>query len=138
MMKDEMLQRLEEHHRDIRALLDKIRGHCGFPRPSSDELDADRTALRKSSLARSAFISDEVVPALLVDADADLRHDLAEMLASFTAKRQVSDAHIMRWTYATIEQDWDGYCGAARRIWAIMEEQLDDEWRVLAPRLGDG
>ena len=130
-----MLHRLEEHHRDIRALLDKIRGHCGFTRPSSDELDAARIELRKASLARSAFISDEVVPVLLVDAGADLRHELAEMLASFTAKRQVSDAHIATWTYATIEQDWDGYCGAARRIWAIMEEQLDDEWRILAPRL---
>lgn len=135
MTEEAMLHRLEEHHRDIRALLAKIRGHCGFPRPSSDELDADRVDLTKASLARSAFISDEVVPALLVNASAELRQELAEMLASFTAKRQVSDAHIATWTYAAIEQDWDGYCGAARRIWAIMEEQLSDEWRILAPRL---
>jgi len=133
-----MLLALAEHHRHIRAGLDKIRRHCGFPRPSSDQLDADRADLHKASLARSVFISDEVVPALLTDADGELRHELSEMLSSFTAKRQVSNAHIARWTYATIEEDWDGYCASAPTIWAVMEEQLDDEWRVLAPRLQEG
>ena len=135
MNEQEMLQTLEEHHRTIRTGLEGLRRHCSEPSPSSTELDAERLALREASMARSAFISDVMLPALLTGADVQLRSELSELLVFCAAKRQVSDTHITIWTQAAIEQDWAGYCGAAGSIWAMMEDQMEREWRLLSGTL---
>lgn len=135
MNEQEMLQTLEEHHRTIRTGLKGVRRHCSEPSPSSAELDADRLALREASMARSAFVSDVVLAALLKGADVQLRSELSELLVFCAAKRQVSDTHITIWTQATIEQDWIGYCAAAKRIWAMMEDQMEREWLLLSGTL---
>ena len=134
----EMLRRLEEHHRRIRAGIDEVRSCCEATSPSSKELGAARSRLSEASLARSKFVGEEVLPRLLEDADADLRFDLLKLVSVFAAKRQISNEHVARWTLLTIEQDWAGYCAAAKVIWAMMENQLDSERRYLAGRLNIG
>jgi len=134
----EMLRMLEEHHRTIRAGIDEVRSFCEAASPSSKELGAARSRLSEASLARSKFVSEEVLPRLLEDADADLRFDLLKLVSVFAAKRQLSNEHVAKWTLLTIEQDWAGYCAAAKVIWAMMENQLDSERRYLAARLNIG
>ena len=51
------------------------------------------------------------------------------------AKREISFEHVERWTRSTIDADWAGYCGAARVIWAMMEDQLDRERQYIINRL---
>lgn len=138
MTEEAMLQVLEEHHRAIEAGLSEIRRHCGTASPCSRELGAAREQLTAASLARSRFVSEQVVPSLLKDADDDLRTELAELLYATAAKRMLSNCHIKRWTTASIEADWSGYCTAARDIWPMMEEQIERERRVLIPRLRQG
>lgn len=130
-----MFQTLKEHHRTIRIGLDKVRRHCSEPSPSSSALDADRSELSRASIVRSTFVSDVVLPALLQSADVQLRSELSELLVFCAAKRQVSDTHITIWTLTRIEQDWAGYCAAAQKIWAMMEDQMEREWRVLSEPL---
>lgn len=130
-----MLHVLEEHHRAIEAGLVEIRRHCGNTSPCSRELGAAREQLTAASLARSRFVSEQVVPSLVKDADDDLRTELAELLYATAAKRMLSNCHIKRWTTASIEADWSGYCTAARDIWPMMEEQIERERRVLISRL---
>ena len=81
------------------------------------------------------FVSEKVVPALLKGADTDLRSDISELLAVFTAKRLISNTHIAKWIADSIDADWDGHCSAARDIWAMMETQIEREQRVLIARL---
>jgi hypothetical protein len=135
MNEEEMLQRLEEHHRTIGTGLDRIRGYCEGSRPFGLDLERDRSALTEASLARSRFVNEEVIPALLVGADDDLRNELSELLHLNTAKRQLSNAHIRDWNPATITTDWKGYCAASRTIRAMMEAQIERERRVLVMRL---
>jgi len=130
-----MLHVLEEHHRAIEAGLVDIRRHCGASSPCSGELGAARERLTAASLARSRFVSEQVVPSLLINADDDLRTELSELLFATAAKRMVSNGHIKAWTVASIEADWSGYCAAARDIWPMMEDQIERERRVLVPRL---
>ena len=47
----------------------------------------------------------------------------------------MSKAHIKIWTPATVEQDWAGYCAATQKIWAMMEDQMEREWRILSELL---
>ncbi len=130
-----MLETLEEHHRRILAGLSKIREHCGQPSPDSRELAAAREQLTAASLARSRFVSEQVVPGLLADADEVLRTELSELLFMTAAKRMLSNRHIRTWTTSSIEADWSGYCAAARDIWPMMEDLIDRECRVLVARL---
>jgi hypothetical protein len=130
-----MLHVLEEHHRAIEAGLVDIRRYCGATNPSSRELGEARERLTAASLARSRFVSEQVVPSLLINVDDDLRTELAELLYATAAKRMLSNCHIKTWTMASIEADWSGYCAAARNIWPMMEEQIERERRVLVPRL---
>lgn len=130
-----MLKTLEEHHRTIMAGLDVIRHHCSQQSPSSCELAKAREELTAASLARSRFVSEQVVPALLRDADDDLRTQLSELLYATAAKRMLSNCHVKTWTATSIEGDWSGYCDAARKIWPMMENLIDRECRVLVTRL---
>ena len=130
-----MLGRMEEHHRAIVAGLAEIRGHCGASDPDSGELAAARERLTAVSLARSRFVSEEVVPALLKNADDGLRTELSELLFATAAKRMLSKVHIAAWTPTSIKADWGGYCAAARDIWPMMEEQMERERRVLVTQL---
>ena len=132
---DEMLHTLEEHHRRIIDGIGKIERHCAASCPGSDQLAKDRQSLTNASLARSKFVSETVVPALLEDADTDLRSALSDLLVALTAKRLMSNAHIAKWTYASIEADWAGYCSGARDIWAMMKTQIEREQRVLITQL---
>lgn len=135
MKQEAMLNRLEEHHRTIMAGLAKIRDHCSASAPNSRELAEAREQLTAASVARSRFVSEQVVPSLLTDADEALRTELSELLFATAAKRMLSNAHIKTWTTASIEADWSGYCDAARGIWPMMEDLIDRECRVLVARL---
>ena len=73
MNEEAMLGRLEDHHRAIVAGLTEIRRHCGASHPHSGELAAARERLTAASLARSRYVSEEVVPALLKDPNRDGR-----------------------------------------------------------------
>ena len=132
---DEMLHTMEEHHRRIIGGIAKIERYCSASRPGRTELAKDRQSLTHASLARSKFVSETVVPALLKDADTDLRSELSDLLVAFTAKRLMSSAHIAKWTLESIEADWQGYCSAARDIWAMMKTQIERERRVLITEL---
>jgi hypothetical protein len=135
MSSEAMLRTLEEHHQTIMAGLSEVRRQCGKENPSSRELAEVRERLTSASLARSRFVSEEVVPSLLKNADDDLRTELSELLFATATKRMFSKAHIAQWTSASIEADWSGYCAAARGIWPMMEEQIARETRVLSARL---
>jgi hypothetical protein len=126
---------LENHHQAIMAGIGEIRRQCGEPHPDSRKLAVAREELTTASLARSRFVSEEVVPTLLNDADDGLRTELSELLYATAAKRMLSKVHIAMWTSASIEADWSGYCAAARDIWPMMEEQIARETRVLILRL---
>ena len=89
-------------------------------------------------MARSTFVTEVVVPRLAEDGDVDLRIELSALMCKFTAKRQISCEHVAMWTSVTIEEDWTGYCAAAKLIWAMMEDQMDKERRYLAARLKQG
>lgn len=130
-----MVRRLEEHHQTIIAGLDDIRRHCAASTPCSLELAVARERLVALSVARSRFVNEVVVPGMLNFADDRMRTELSELLFTIAAKRMVSNAHIKGWTSATIEEDWAGYCGAARMIWAMMEDQIEMERRYLIERL---
>jgi len=130
-----MLKRLEEHHRTIMEGLRVIQGHCNGEHPSSCALARAREQLTAASLARSRFVSEQVVPSLVRDADDDLRTELSELLYATAAKRMVSNVHVKTWNTASIEADWSGYCAAAKDIWPMMEELIDRECRVLVARL---
>lgn len=130
-----MLRTLEEHHRAILDGLDVIRRHCAEESPSSCELAKARERLTAASLGRSRFVSEQVVPSLLMDADDDLRTELSELLYATAAKRMLSNCHVKTWNTASIEADWSGYCEAARSIWPMMEDLIDRECRVLVARL---
>jgi hypothetical protein len=132
---DEMLHTLEEHHRRIIDGIAKIERHCAAAHPGSDALARDRQSLTNASLSRSQFVSETVVPALLEDANTDLRSALSDLLVALTAKRLMSNAHIAKWIYASIEADWAGYCSGARDIWAMMKTQIERERRVLITQL---
>lgn len=130
-----MLQTMEEYHRQIMDGLTNIRAHCGASTPDSPALDVTRKGLSAVSQARSAFVTDVVVPRLLQDSDVDERAELLDLLCVIAAKREISFEHVERWTSTTIEADWSGYCGAARVIWAMMEDQLERERQFIISRL---
>jgi len=131
----EMLATLKEHHRVIRSGLARIKSHCDSRCADGKQLSRARVDLTQASRARSAFVSDVIIPAILKRAsDAD-RAALSEFLVAFTSKRIISDRHIAAWTDDTIAADVDGYCVAARTIWSMMEDQMARETRVLGERL---
>ena len=135
-MNDEaMLQALEAHHRAIEAGMAEIRLFCKDPGPNSGALSAARERLTTASLARSRYVSEVIVPSLLVDPGDGVRTELSELLIATAARRMVSNGHVAAWTSTSIETDWSGYCAAARDIWPIMEEQMEHERCVLIPRL---
>ncbi len=135
MNEEAMLKTLEEHHRTIIKGLNVIRHHCGQEHPNSGELAKAREHLTAASLARSRFVSEQVVPSLLRDADDDLRTELSELLYVTAAKRMLSNCHVKTWNTASIRADWSGYCAAAKKIWPMMEDLIDRECRVLVSRL---
>ena len=130
-----MLQTMEEYHRQILEGLATIRSHCGASEPDSPALDASRKRLSAVSQARSTFVTEVVVPRLLQDSDVDQRAELLDLLCVIAAKREISFEHVERWTLTTIDADWLGYCGAAKVIWAMMEDQLDRERQFIISRL---
>lgn len=131
----ELLAKLEEHHRVIRAGLAQIKSHCDSRCADGHQLSRARIDLTQASRARSAFVSDVIIPTILRTAsDAD-RAALSDFLVAFTSKRIISDRHIATWTDDTIAADVDGYCSAARTIWSMMEDQMARETRVLGERL---
>lgn len=131
----ELLTKLEEHHRVIRAGLAQIKSHCDSRCADGYQLSRARIDLTQASRARSAFVSDVIIPTILKTAsDAD-RAALSDFLVAFTSKRIISDRHIATWTDDTIAADVDGYCAAARTIWSMMEDQMARETRVLGERL---
>ncbi|RYF21860.1 MAG: hypothetical protein EOO77_05225 [Oxalobacteraceae bacterium] len=130
-----MFRKLGEHHANIRAGIAEIRHHCEAVTPDVAGLGAARLRLSKASAARSKFVADEVVPKVRQVADERLRGELTEMQRAFAAKRLKSSEHVTVWSSAAIEKDWQGYRAAARQIWAMMEEQMARESRVLGQRL---
>ncbi|RYF14131.1 MAG: hypothetical protein EOO77_14655 [Oxalobacteraceae bacterium] len=101
-----MLQTMEEYHRQIMDGLTNIRAHCGASTPDSPALDVTRKGLSAVSQARSAFVTDVVVPRLLQDSDVDERAELLDLLCVIAAKREISFEHVERWTSTTIKADW--------------------------------
>lgn len=131
----ELLHRLEEHHRGIRVGLALIQSHCATDCANSAGLAKARVDLTRASRARSQFVSDHIIPRLLETADCEDRAQLSDFFVAFTSKRLLSDRHIERWTDERIASDVPGYCEAARVIWAMMEEQMERETKVLGSRL---
>lgn len=131
----ELLRRLEEHHRIIRAGLALIQSHCATDCANISGLEKARVDLTHASRDRSLFVSQHVIPRLLETADCDDRAALSDFLVAFTSKRLISDKHIERWTDESIAADVPGYCAAARTIWSMMEGQMEREMRVLGSRL---
>jgi hypothetical protein len=135
-MDDEAMPKvLEAHHRAIKTGMDEIRLLCEDRGPNSAGLSAARERLTSASLVRSRYVSEVIVPSLLVDPDDGLRTELSELLIATAARRMVSNEHVAAWTSTSIETDWSGYCPAARDIWPIMEEQMEHERCVLITRL---
>ena len=130
-----MLHTMEEYHRQIMAGLASIRAHCGASEPDSAALEVSRKGLSAVSQARSTFVTEVVVPRLLQNSDVDQRAELLDLLCLIAAKREISCEHVERWTLTTIDADWPGYCGAAKVIWAMMEDQLDRERQFIISRL---
>lgn len=135
MYDEAMFQKLREHHANIRAGIEEIRRHCEAVTPDVAGLGTARLRLSKLSAARSKFVIDEVVPKVQQGADERLRGELTEMQRAFTAKRLKSSEHVTVWSSTAIEKDWQGYRAAARQIWAMMEEQMSRESRILGERL---
>lgn len=132
----EMLQTLEKHHQTIKAGIAEIRRHCEEGCRDIAGLSRARLDLTSASRRRSQFISDVVSPFLLDGADEQSRLDLADFLVAFRARRLLSDEHIAIWSDEHIRSDPQGYCIAAKAIWAMMEDQIDREARVLCSQLG--
>lgn len=130
-----MFKKLGEHHANIRAKIEGIGRRCEAVTPDVAGLGAARLRLSKASAARSKFVTDEVVPKVRQGADERLKGELTEMQYAFAAKRLKSSEHVTVWSSAAIEKDWRGYCAAARQIWAMMEEQMGLESRILGERL---
>ena len=125
-----MTQTLREHHRRIRDGLAEIKKHCERPAPDRNELAAARLRLSRSSSARSKYVQDVLIVRMRRRADDTMLAELAALQRSFSLKRLASSEHITRWTSSTIAGDWNGYCAAARTIWAMMEEQMQRERRT--------
>lgn len=115
------------HRRDKRHCEEGCRDITGLSRA--------RLNLTSASRRRSQFISDTVSPCLLEGADEQSRLNLADFLVAFRARRLVSDEHIAIWSDDHIRSDPQGYCVAAKAIWAMMEDQMDREARILGGQL---
>ena len=122
-----MAQTLDEHHRQIAAGIAEVREHCSRPIPDVAALGAARLRLSRASGARSQYIHDVLLPKLKVGADSALLSRLDDMQRAFAAKRLASSEHVTKWSSKTIVDDWEGYRQAARRIWAMMEDQMARE-----------
>lgn len=97
MNEEEILHMLEGYHRRIIVGIGKkIERRCSASRPASEELAKDRASLSEASIARSMFVREKVVPALLSGADTDLRSELSDLLIAFTAKRMMSNTHVAK------------------------------------------
>lgn len=125
-----MDQTLGQHHRQIAAGIAEIRDHCSRPDPDVAALGAARLRLSRASSARSQYVHDVLLPKRRAGANDVLRAQLDDMQRSFAAKRLTSSEHVTTWSSKAIAEDWEGYRQAARRIWAMMEEQMDRERRV--------
>lgn len=131
----EMLQTLERHHQTIRAGIAEIQRHCEEGCRDIAGLSRARLNLTSASRRRSQFISDVVSPFLLEGADEQSRLDLADFLVAFRARRLLSAEHIAIWSDDHIRSDPQGYCVAAKAIWAMMGDQMDREARILGGQL---
>lgn len=122
-----MDQTLGEHHRKIAAGIAEVRGHCSRSKPDLAGLGVARLRLSQASAARSQYVHDVLLPKFRARADRALRSQLDDMQRAFAAKRLASSEHVTTWSSKAIADDWEGYCQAARRIWVMMEEQMDRE-----------
>lgn len=125
-----MAQTLDEHHRQIAAGIAEVREHCSRPIPDIAALSTARLRLSRTSAARSQYVRDVLFPKLRAEADDVLLTQLDDMQRAFAAKRLASSEHVTTWSSKAIAEDWEGYRQAARRIWAMMEEQMDRERRI--------
>ncbi len=134
-MTDDMTAALNAHHRHIEEGIREIAAHCSRAAPDISGLSAARVRLSRASAARTRYINDIIIPALLEGADPALRAKLGTIQKAFSAKRLASSEHVSTWTSKSIEADWEGYRAASRTIRAMMEEQIDRERSVLLPGL---
>lgn len=134
-MQNDMATTLKAHHQQIENGLAEIVRHCSLAMPDMSLLGAARVKLSRASAARTRYISDTVIPALMPGADPALKAELEAMQRTFSAKRLASSEHVNNWTSQSIEKDWDGYRAASREIRRMMEEQIERERAILLPRL---
>ena len=130
-----MFKRLEKFHSEIVAGIDGVRTQCESPIRDIAALGVARVSLSRVSLSRSRFVTGEVIPRLLQIADLTLREELFNLQRGFNAKRLASSQHVTMWSSAAIQSDWNGYHRAARGIWSMMEDQVEQERLVLGERL---
>jgi hypothetical protein len=126
---------LEAHHRKILHGMEAIRQHCQRPVPDIVELGTARLSLSRASTARAQYVRDIAIPTLLEQGDDALHAEISDLERGISVKRLASSEHVTTWSSQAIAEDWDGYRNAARAIWAMMEEQIERERRVLGERL---
>lgn len=130
-----MFAALQKHHQDLISGIEEVRKLTELPEPDLGRLALARLRLSRLSSARSRFVTEQIIPALLASADDALREELTNMQKAFAEKRLRSSEHVSAWSTQSIAADWEGYKLASRAVRAMMEEQINRERSVLGDRL---
>jgi hypothetical protein len=102
--------------------------------PEDSRLPGMRWRLSQASLARrtlSARICDHIQPVV----EALELAEIKQLQVADRAWARESAAHIAHWSARSIQQDWEDYCRASRRIRWKMRGHLKMEQRLLFPIL---
>lgn len=130
-----MLNKLKTHHANVLALIDALEALTAEPAPVLAEVAAVRMKLTRASRLRTAFLDEDIYPALLQGCAASELMPVRALRESGNDRRAASTEHIRQWTLAALEDHWTDYCAASRAMRASMRTRIREEQAVLYPLL---
>lgn len=103
-------------------------------RPSDAVITCARWKISQASLLKRTLVA-RVID-FLDNRDPSSDGVLKELRSADQQLLRHSAAHIGRWPFQKIGEDWDGYCQASRQIRTLMRSQVLREREQLYPLLG--
>lgn len=128
------LSRLEAAHHEVESCVSRFEAIIAGLLSDIGKFSAARLRLRQANMARTQVVLDAC--RYLIRSD-DPQPQISDLQHRALEHSQSISKHVQSWDVQRIQNDWDGYCRATRRILRSGHEIVALEKRLLCSPLRD-
>lgn len=129
------LSALEASHQQVESCVVALETIMADELSDITHFSGARLRLRQANLARTHIALDASRHLMTIQ---QAQHSLRDLQGSELAVSQMISEHVQRWTLQALQNDWEGYCHATRKVLDGVRKLIAAEKKLLCQMLRQG